>query len=360
MRRSGTARGGRRRSRPDRAADRHAVDRLRGDPPRRAVADGVLAGRARRRADAARPSSTRCRCRRRRRRWCPACRTCTRPPAAGAAPRCGLVVKQRDGRPIKIEGNDASPLTGGGTCAAGQASVLSLYDDARLRGPVWLGNPVSWPEIDRHIRTVLDRAGPRCARRRAAVADDHQPVDAARCSTSCAPSFPKFRHVIYDTMSLAALREANRRCHGAAVVPHYRFDRARVVVALEADFLGTWLAPVEFARQWARRRHGRRARPRASTSSAKPACRSRAATPTCASPSRRRSSARSRSRCWPPSAVASATRAWSAPAVAGLGRVARHAAAIERTAEALVRSRGESLVVSRQRRRGRRRSWWRS
>ena len=55
-------------------------------------------------------------------------------------------------------------------------------------------------------------------------------------------------------MSLAAMREANRRCHGAAVVPHYRFDRARVVVALEADFLGTWLAPVEFARQWARRR----------------------------------------------------------------------------------------------------------
>ena len=38
------------------------------------------------------------------------------------------------------------------------------------------------------------------------------------------------------------------------VVPHFRFDRARVVVALEADFLGTWLAPVEFARQWARRR----------------------------------------------------------------------------------------------------------
>jgi len=48
----------------------------------------------------------------------------------GCAASCGLVVKQRDGRPIKIEGNDASPLTGGGTCAAGQASVLSLYDDA--------------------------------------------------------------------------------------------------------------------------------------------------------------------------------------------------------------------------------------
>ena len=66
--------------------------------------------------------------------------------------------------------------------------------------------------------------------------------------------FPGFRHVVHDPMSLAALREANRLAFGAAVVPHFRFDRARVVVALEADFLGTWLAPVEFARQWARRR----------------------------------------------------------------------------------------------------------
>ena len=50
------------------------------------------------------------------------------------------------------------------------------------------------------------------------------------------------------------MREANRLGHGAAVIPHFHFDRARVVVGLEADFLGTWLSPVEFARQWARRR----------------------------------------------------------------------------------------------------------
>src|SRR5262249_7245324 len=41
---------------------------------------------------------------------------------------CALVVKQRDGRPIKIEGNEQAGQFGGGTCAAGQAGVLSLYD----------------------------------------------------------------------------------------------------------------------------------------------------------------------------------------------------------------------------------------
>src|SRR5215831_19521028 len=47
----------------------------------------------------------------------------------GACPSaCSLLVKQRDGRPIKIEGNDRSVLFGGGTCATGQAALLSLYD----------------------------------------------------------------------------------------------------------------------------------------------------------------------------------------------------------------------------------------
>src|SRR4029077_9952583 len=54
----------------------------------------------------------------------------------GCSAGCSLLVKTRDGRPIKIEGNDLSPIFGGGTCAVGQATVLSLYDDARLKGPL--------------------------------------------------------------------------------------------------------------------------------------------------------------------------------------------------------------------------------
>src|SRR4051794_25645383 len=59
----------------------------------------------------------------------------------GCASSCSLLVKQRDGRPIKIEGNAESSIFGSGTCATGQATVLSLYDDERLRGPLWHGSP---------------------------------------------------------------------------------------------------------------------------------------------------------------------------------------------------------------------------
>src|SRR5262245_16093367 len=76
----------------------------------------------------------------------------------GCASSCSLLVKQRDGRPIKIEGNAESGLFGGGTCATGQATVLDLYDNERLRGPLWHGQAASWDEIDRHVMEPLNAA----------------------------------------------------------------------------------------------------------------------------------------------------------------------------------------------------------
>ena len=46
-----------------------------------------------------------------------------------------ILARVRDGRPIKIEGNDLCSFTGGGTSARAQASVLDLYDKFRLRFP---------------------------------------------------------------------------------------------------------------------------------------------------------------------------------------------------------------------------------
>src|SRR5262249_4845163 len=60
--------------------------------------------------------------------------------------------------------------------------------------------------------------------------------------------------VEYDPISLSAMRAANAESFGRRVIPHYAFDKARVIVGLEADFLGTWLSPVEFTRQYAQSR----------------------------------------------------------------------------------------------------------
>jgi MoCo/4Fe-4S cofactor protein with predicted Tat translocation signal len=76
----------------------------------------------------------------------------------GCASSCSLLVKQRDGRPIKIEGNDESVLFGKGTCATGQATVLSLYDDERLRAPMWKGQTTTWTEVDGQVLRALNQA----------------------------------------------------------------------------------------------------------------------------------------------------------------------------------------------------------
>ena len=49
---------------------------------------------------------------------------------------CSVLVKTRDGRPIKIEGNTKSTVTKGAANARVHASVLSLYDSARVKNPM--------------------------------------------------------------------------------------------------------------------------------------------------------------------------------------------------------------------------------
>ncbi|HEY3568605.1 MAG TPA: 4Fe-4S dicluster domain-containing protein [Thermoanaerobaculia bacterium] len=170
---------------------------------------------------------------------------------------CGLLAKTRDGRPIKIEGNPSSPVSGGATCAVGQASVLSLYDDRRLKGPLLQGRPASWAEVDAWVAPRLEAISAQSASHGSGLAlltgTIHSPSSRKLIADFLA-RHPGSRHAVWEPVSLAATREANRRSFGRAVVPSYRFDKARVVVGIEADFLGTWLSPVEIARAWARGR----------------------------------------------------------------------------------------------------------
>ncbi len=58
--------------------------------------------------------------------------------------------------------------------------------------------------------------------------------------------YPGSRHVQYDADSHSGMLLANEASYGKRAIPSYRFDNAKVIVSLGADFLGTWLSPVEF------------------------------------------------------------------------------------------------------------------
>jgi len=76
----------------------------------------------------------------------------------GCPARCGILIKCRDGRPIKIEGNPDHPLSRGGICAVGQAMVLGLYDSLRLGAPMLNGKTSDWSSVDAFIAQKLAAA----------------------------------------------------------------------------------------------------------------------------------------------------------------------------------------------------------
>jgi MoCo/4Fe-4S cofactor protein with predicted Tat translocation signal len=152
-----------------------------------------------------------------------------------------VVAKVRDGRPIKLEGNELSPITKGGTTARVQASVLALYDTARLRYPMAAGQEVSSLEkFDQAVSSAINGTAV------ALVTPTITSPTTKQIITDFLAKYPGSRHVQYDGINYSSLLLANEASYGKKLIPSYHFEKAKVIVSLGADFLGTWLAPVEF------------------------------------------------------------------------------------------------------------------
>jgi MoCo/4Fe-4S cofactor protein with predicted Tat translocation signal len=156
-----------------------------------------------------------------------------------------VVAKVRDGRPIKIEGNELNPLTQGGTSAKAQASVLDLYDGARLRFPKINGKEASFEAIDAALATAI---GGSVVVLSSTISS---PTSQAVINQFLA-KYPGSKHVQYDAVSYAAILQANAACYGKRAIPQYNFGAAKAIVSIGADFLGTWISPVEYAKQYAK------------------------------------------------------------------------------------------------------------
>lgn len=151
-----------------------------------------------------------------------------------------ILAKVRDGRPIKIEGNELSPVTKGGTSARVQASVLDLYDTARLRFPSIDGKEVTLEAVDKSAAQAL--AGIGSAPLVILTSTITSPTTKEVISQFLA-KYPGSRYVQYDAVSHTGMLLANETTYGKRAIPSYRFDKAKVIVSIGADFLATWLLP---------------------------------------------------------------------------------------------------------------------
>ena len=167
-----------------------------------------------------------------------------------------ILVKTREGRPIKVEGNPNDLLSKGGLNAQAQASVLDLYDYNRLKNPIRGGSDTTWEQLDGFIKNELTAIKAGGKKIKIVSSTIHSPSTLAVIADFIA-AYPTAKHVTYDAVSYTGIIQANQNSFGKAVVPHYNFDKADVIVSFGADFLGTWLSPVEFQSQYVQNRNNK-------------------------------------------------------------------------------------------------------
>ncbi len=166
---------------------------------------------------------------------------------------CGIRVRTREGRAVKVEGNPNSPVNRGSLCALGQSSLQSLYDPDRIRTPLKKKantpsgpqfEPVGWDEVLGKIGDALTKATNKKMLITGELTSGYG--DLVEGFTSQLG----FSHVVWDPMQPVAVAQAAKMTYGTFGVPTFAIDKAQVVVNFGADFLETWVNPVGYARQW--------------------------------------------------------------------------------------------------------------
>ncbi len=166
----------------------------------------------------------------------------------------GLIVESHEGRPTKVEGNPLHPASGGACSAFAQASILDLYDPDRSRFVMAEDRQSSWEEFFAAAKPHFDPAsmGAGDGLRFLSQTVNSPSLEAVRAHAL--QRYPKARWVEYEPISRDEELAGAEQAFGRRLQAHYRFDRADVVVSLDADFLGLDAPAVIYIRDYSRRR----------------------------------------------------------------------------------------------------------
>jgi anaerobic selenocysteine-containing dehydrogenase/Fe-S-cluster-containing dehydrogenase component len=174
--------------------------------------------------------------------------TCRECPAG-----CGVLAKNREGRIIKLEGNGLHPVNRGTLCMRGQAALQGLYNPDRLWMPQLRTND-GWQEIPFDKADALIRGKARAAANRGTerIAMVTETVGQTQLDlfATVLQHFAAAPPVVFEPLAYESLKFAHRQIFGSPGLPTLHMDRADVLIGFGADFLETWLSPVEYARKF--------------------------------------------------------------------------------------------------------------
>lgn len=175
----------------------------------------------------------------------------------------GIVVRTREGRPLKVEGNPNNPMNAHGVSTRGQAHILSLYDPDRAKGPVRniqrmeKNDPkrnrtnhdaigVKWEAADADVVKLLKEGG-------VAILTPSLNSPSSRAVVSDFVQAFGGRHYNFDAISNDSILQGITRSYGTTSprLPRLRVDRAKLIVSIDGDILGTYLTPSTSQREFA-------------------------------------------------------------------------------------------------------------
>ncbi len=147
-----------------------------------------------------------------------------------------ILVKTREGRPIKVENNE---LGSSHANARVHASILGLYDSLRVKSPMKGDSKISWDTFDTETNQKLTdlKVG---GKEIVLLTQTFASPSTAKLITTFKEKYGNVRHVVYDAISESAALDAYQAKYGERALANYDFSKASTIVSIGADFLGDW------------------------------------------------------------------------------------------------------------------------
>lgn len=169
--------------------------------------------------------------------------TCT-----GCVLNCGILIKTREGRPIKIDGNPSHPINQGKMCSAGQASIMNLYSPERLQNPLKRRGgelilfrdelkQFKWNDADKEIIDLLKNASNE-GKTVALISGQINSPTQAKLIDEFIAKYPTVKHYSYELINESTRTKALKLAYGSEIEPNIKWDKAKVILLFEADILG--------------------------------------------------------------------------------------------------------------------------
>ncbi|MGT2466258.1 TAT-variant-translocated molybdopterin oxidoreductase [Mesorhizobium atlanticum] len=169
----------------------------------------------------------------------------------------GAIVESHEGRPTKVEGNPDHPASRGATDAVMQATVLTLFDPDRSRTPLKDGEPASYGDFLKDMAALVSRWAASQGQGGALLVEATTSPTAAAQIDALRVRYPKLKIYRHDPLATPTTEAVSRALFGSPLTPVYRFDRAEMILSLDADFLGEGPGRLAYARDFAARRRVR-------------------------------------------------------------------------------------------------------